>query len=220
MPAGEWIFYGLTGLTALLLLGAYAWCFLLGMRVNRPTSGDMNMFRARCSIRGTVEDTRRELERRIPLLYSTPLESTGSANILSFRPRGKQSFREYLLLPVEQVIFAFSSLSPPVVDITYTAWFKRFRRRIMLCVFLFLSCVSVPACTALEWFVWHHVLPAFAVQGDAAWVAASAKRRILYLLQAVHVLWPPYLGLFLYGAAVRRTAEEYARICRNVEVIE
>ena len=48
----------------------------------------------------------------------------------------------------------------------------------------------------------------------------GVEKQIVQTVHMIHVIWPPFLLLFLYTFTIRSITKEYHRIFRNIEVIQ
>jgi len=210
------VFSAAGGLILVMLL----WSVFLGMRINRPVSGSRDIHRGSYDIRGTVEDTKKELEKHIRDLYKEPMEITQSENTVSFIRVEPQPFLRSLKAPFEKISFTISEKDSESVRITHSTRLKRFRKNIRKIVIGFLILISIPITVLIAHCIAVYVMPAYTVQGDIIPSVRYTRRQIVHSIQIIHVIWPPLLFLLLHSTAVRSIIREYRRIFRNIEAVE
>ncbi|MFC1581912.1 hypothetical protein ACFL4W_00090 [Planctomycetota bacterium] len=216
---GKGIFFTVLGSGSLLVLLALVWGLTLGLRRNRRTSGNRDMYTGHYEIRGTVNDTMRQIEKNIRDLYKEPMEITRVDNEVTFIRLEPQPIFKSLRQPFENLVFKLEEKSNNIISITYSADLRSFRRNVMLLVLPLILLVTVPVLIAVPLLIANAVFPAFLIQGDLTDDVISIRRHILHIFQIVHVIWPPYLILFMYAGKIRTIREEFERFLNNIQVI-
>lgn len=217
---GEVIFVSVFSAAGFLLAAALVWALFLGMRITGKTSGNRNLYRGIHDIRGTVEDTKNELEKHIWDLYKEPMEIIRSEDSVSFVRYEPQPFRRSLQAPFEEICFTVEPGNGDLVRITHTTTLKRFRKNIAKTAAAIIFLVSLPALLLMFHLIAIHVMDAYSVEGYIIPSIRHTRQQLFQAVHIVHLLWPPFLFLALYRINIRNILREYHRIFRNIESIE